>query len=392
MAGLEEICPSVGPVTVSGPLPHSPPIYLASVYRCSDPEEAEQLLAGKRGGYIYQRDAHPNGEWLAQKLQRLHGAAWALMASSGMAALSAAVLSRVTVGDRVAIADQLYGRSTQLFVERLTRLGIGMDLFEVVAPESLADVLSDRTRLVVLETISNPMLRVADVPRIAAMVSRWPSCQLLVDNTFATPWTCQPLRHGANLVLESVSKMLNGHSDCMLGLLCGDESSAADDRSTMSIWGLSSGPMECWLAQRGVATFALRMERAGGNAAFVAEFLQAHRSVAKVHYPGLDSHPDREVADRIFESDRGHGNMVTFDLDGDRSAVARFMAASEIPFCPSLGEVATTLSHPASTSHRLASSTERSRLVIREGTIRLSTGCESAAAIQASLERGLAAV
>jgi len=210
----------------------------------------------------------------------------------------------------------------------------------------------------------------------------------LVDNTFATPVLCRPLDHGADFVLESISKMMNGHSDVMLGLLCGKEVDWERVPLVLSAWGLASSPWDCWLAARGLATMHLRMERAMRNAQLAAEFLAEQASVERVDYPGLLEHPDHELAQR--QLDGAFGNMVTFRLRGGRPAADRFIsAAKRIPFCPSLGEVVTTLSHPESTSHRGLSAEQRQELGITGGTIRLSVGTESSEFVLEALVDGL---
>ena len=213
---------------------------------------------------------------------------------------------------------------------------------------------------------------------------------MLVDNTLAGPVICRPLELGADLVLESLTKTMNGHSDVLLGLLCGREDYWQRVPSVLSIWGLTSSPMDCWLALRGLGTLAIRIERAAANAFVVAQFLEEQSTVEKVNYPGLASHPDHALARKQF-GDRG-GTLVTFTLGGGLAAAEAFIAAAgKIPFCPSLGELSTTLTHPASTSHRAMEPAARRALGIDDGTIRLSVGVESAEYIVAAMAEGLAA-
>jgi cystathionine beta-lyase/cystathionine gamma-synthase len=354
----------------------APGIFPASVYRCSDPDEALALLAGEADGYAYQRDGHPNADLLAEKCRRLHDAAWALVTSTGMSALAVAALTLLRAGDHVVASSQLYGRTTQLFTRQLPRLGIQVTAVSPQDLDSVRAALRPVTRLVVVETLTNPMLRVAPIAQLAE-ITHATSARLLVDNTFATPIVCQPFRHGADYVVESISKMLNGHSDVMLGLLCGCDDRRAEFQDTLSVWGMSSSPFDSWLALRGLATLHLRMERAGATAQYVADQLAAHPAVARVAYPGRENDPDYRLARQLFEASRS-GNMVAFELRQGLDAVRTLLRhAAEIPFCPSLGEVSTTLSHPASTSHRGISATERAALGIGDGTVRLSVGTES---------------
>ncbi|MEX0866955.1 MAG: PLP-dependent transferase, partial [Pirellulales bacterium] len=245
--------------------------------------------------------------------------------------------------------------------------------------------------------ITNPMLRVTDVAAVAQL------CQdrdavLLVDNTFASPAVCRPLELGATLVMESVTKIINGHSDVMLGMLCGGAAQPWERiRQVASTWGFMASPFDCWLASRGLQTLQLRAEAACRGAAAVAEFLADRNEIAAVHYPGLSTHPDHLLARRQFGA--LGGSMVTIELASDPAEAARaatverfILAAAEqgIPFCPSLGEIQTTLSHPASTSHRGHTAAELEQLGIRSTTIRLSIGIEPADQVRAALGKALA--
>ncbi|MCA9268401.1 MAG: PLP-dependent transferase, partial [Planctomycetales bacterium] len=214
---------------------------------------------------------------------------------------------------------------------------------------------------------------------------------LAVDNTFASPLVCRPLEWGADIVIESVSKSVNGHSDVMLGAVCVPEANWPELPRVVSTWGLAGGPFDCWLALRGLATLQLRTDAACANVQRAAEFLAVHGRAAQVRYPGLATHPDHALAQRQFG--QAFGAVVTFDVAGGAQNAERFIAAvaDDIPFCPSLGELSTTLSHPASTSHRALSPEQRQRLGISANTIRLSVGVESPEHIQAALERGLSA-
>ena len=226
-------------------------IYPASVYRCSDPDQAERQLSGDLPGYVYQRDAHPNADLLAEKCRLMHTADWAVVASSGMAALSLATLTCLGSGDHVVVSERLYGRTTQQLVERWRGLGVEATIVDTLSPSTVGDALQSRTKLIVTETLTNPMLRVAPLSALAD-VARSSDALLLVDNTFATPFVCRPFDWGADLVLESISKMINGHSDVMLGVLLG-RGDVAPFRETCSVWGLSSSPFDSWLACRACA-------------------------------------------------------------------------------------------------------------------------------------------
>ncbi len=387
-----DICPRPQRLPPLSTAPLSNPLYLSSVYRCESPDQADAVLTGQvidgfHTGYGYSRDGHPNGDLLAEKCRQLHGSQRAIVAASGMGALAIALLSQCQTGDHVVLSNRLYGRSFGLFVQEAGRLGIRSSVVDTNDLAATAAAFNARTKLLLVETISNPLLRVADLTALAEIAHRH-DVQLFVDNTFASPVVCRPIEWGADLVHESLTKIMNGHSDVVLGLLCGSEQNWSRVADVASIWGLTAGPFDCWLAARGISTLHLRAQRAGDNALVVAEFLQSQPGIDAVHYPGLTTHPDHALARRQFG--RHFGSMVTFTLSGGRAAAVRFIQGCvEIPFCPSLGEAGTTLSHPESTSHRGMTADQRADLGIFGGTIRLSVGTESAEFIVQALSGGL---
>ncbi|HVX11207.1 MAG TPA: aminotransferase class I/II-fold pyridoxal phosphate-dependent enzyme [Pirellulales bacterium] len=389
---LDDLCAQQPEPPRQSTIPAAPPIYLSSVYRCESPSQAEQILsgAGADQGYVYSRDGHPNADMLAQKCGSLHQADRAAVCSSGMAALALAAVSLLKSGDHVVIGNQLYGRSLQLFAGELPRFGVESTAVDTCDLGATAAAMRPTTRLVVAETITNPLLRVSDIAGLAELTHRH-GALLLVDNTLATPVICRPLLLGADLVVESLTKLMSGHSDVLLGLLCGRQDAWTRVVAAQSTWGWSTSPFDCWLALRGLGTLALRAERAAGNAAAAADLLQKQAKVERVEYPGLPNHLDHSLAARQFGG--CFGNMVTFALRGGLPEAERFIAAARaIPFCPSLGDLSTTLSHPASTSHRSLSDEARRALGIGQSTIRLSIGVESTQAVLAGLEEGLASV
>lgn len=384
----DDICPRPVRVPVSPTAPHAPPLYLSSVYECLDPEQADALLGGRAAGYVYARDGHPNADLLAEKCRQLHGTERAAIAASGMGALALAILSQLESGDHVLVSNQLYGRTQSLLTDEAARLGITGTLVDAYNVEAVRAALEPNTKLLVVETISNPLLRVADL-RALADVAHAGGAALLADNTLAGPTVCRPRDLGADWVMESLTKTMNGHSDVVLGLLCGPAARWQRVPVALSSWGLAAAPFDCWLALRGLGTLGVRMERACGTAQAVAERLSEIPAVKAVHYPGLKEHPDHALAREQF-GDR-FGSIVTFTLVGGADAAAAFMAAAEtIAFCPSLGELSTTLSHPGSTSHRSLAPQTLAALGIDGGTIRLSVGIESAAAVVRAVETALA--
>ena len=387
----EDICPRPQPLPPLATTPHAPPIWPTSVWACESPQQADEMLAGKLPGYVYQRDGHPNANLLAEKCRQLHGAERAAIAASGMGALAAALLSQLKAGDHCVVGSRVYGKTHVLFGTEAARLGIEMTTVDTCDLKATAAAFKANTKLLLAETIANPLLEVADIAALAE-IAHSRKAVLLVDNTFASPILCQPLALGADLVMESLTKTMNGHSDVILGLLCGREAVFERVPAVISAWGLSSSPFDCWLAERGLATAHLRIERACENALAAAAFLHTQqKQVERVFYPGLFTHPQHALAKQQFGS--RFGTIVSFNLAGGRPAAETFIAAAkQIPFCPSLGELSTTLSHPETTSHRGMTSDQRAALDITGGTIRLSVGTESAEFIRAALSQGLAGV
>lgn len=384
---IDDICARYEQPPPSGTQPASPPIYLASVYQCESIEQADAILGGTAPGYVYLRDGQPNADYLAERCRRLHGAAAATVTGSGMAALSLACLATLKPGDHVVYSKFLYGKTAALLTTQFQPWGVASTAVDITDLAAVRASMTSKTRLVLAETIANPLLQVADLAALAE-IAHAGGARLLIDNTFATPLVCRPHEFGADWVMESLTKMMNGHADVTLGLLTAREAPEKPLAALSSIWGVTPGAFDCWLADRGLVTMHLRVGRAGQNAQSAAEFLAASPAVAKVFYPGLPSDPGHELARRQFGG--RFGTMVAFELRGGREAARRFISrARRIPFCPSLGDASTTLSHPVSTSHRSFSAAQLAELGITDGTIRLSVGVESGEFVREILEEGL---
>jgi len=287
----------------------------------------------------------------------------------------------------VVVGNRVYGKTLALFGREAQRLGIELTAVDTCDLAAVDAAIQASTKLVLAETIANPLLEVADVAALAELAHQR-KAKLLIDNTFASPILCRPLELGADLVMESLTKTLNGHSDVVLGFLGGRADVWERVPAVVSTWGLASSPFDCWLAERGLATAHLRIARSCQNAQAAADYLKARTpQVATVHYPGLAEHAQHALAARQFGG--LFGTIVTFRLAGGRAAADAFIgAAKRIPFCPSLGELSTTLSHPETTSHRGLTAQQRHDLGITGGTIRLSVGTESLESIRAALAEG----
>jgi cystathionine beta-lyase/cystathionine gamma-synthase len=369
----------------SRPLIH--PLYLSAVYTLPDLDTLDRVWEGQEPGFIYARDGHPNARQLGRALAELEGAEWGVVCGSGMAAISALLLATVQSGARVVASNRLYGKTTQLFMQELPRFGVKTALADCNDLEQVKRALETPARLLFVETISNPLCRVVDVEALSRLAHER-GCLLVVDNTFATPALVRPLERGADLVMESLTKMIGGHSDVTLGVVCGRGELGQEVAAVSTTWGLTSNPFDCWLTERGLSTLGLRMRTASANAAALAGWLAGRPGVSRVVYPGRKDHPDHELATRLLGG--LYGNMMCFELEGGREAVNRLMrAATGVPFSPSLGNTTTTLSHPGRTSHRNVSPAEKARQGISDGLIRLSVGCEDLEQIQRELAKGL---
>jgi cystathionine beta-lyase/cystathionine gamma-synthase len=368
--------------------PLVPPLYQSSVYTLPDLDVLDRIMNAEEPGFIYARDGHPNARHLAAQVAQLEGAAWGVVCGSGMAAISAILLSLVQQGDRIVASNRLYGRTSQLFAQEFARYGVQAAFVDTGDLQLVAQALDQPARILFVETMSNPLLRLVDLVGLVQLAKDRNS-RVVVDNTFATPVLCRPLELGADLVMESLTKMIGGHSDVTLGALCGNGDLLPQVSQVVSIWGLAANPFDCWLAERGLATLPLRMRAASANAARVADWLAEQPGVARVIYPGRPDHPDHDLARRLL--DGGFGNMLCFELRGGRDAVNHFLhRASGIPFSPSLGNTTTTVSHPGTTSHRYVSPAEKRRQGISDGLVRVSIGVEDFEHIREEMAKGLA--
>ena len=382
---VRTVCARPGTRATSVTPPLAPPIQLSSVYEFADLDRVDAISGGGEAGFIYARDGHPNAAQLAEKVARIEGGEAAVICASGMAAESALFLAHLKAGDRVALSEGLYGRTTTLVAGELARFGIEHDLFDGTRPTTLRDVLRPSTRMVFAETLSNPLLRVTDIAGLAS-ITRPAGILLAVDHTFA-PLLCRPLALGADVVTHSITKSIAGHSDVTLGALVGRADWIKRTAHVASTFGLTGNPFDSWLALRGMATLAVRTERACANALELARRLEAHPGVERVHYPGLPCHPDHALAARMLVG--GFGSMVSFDVGGRAGADSLIRRLAHIPYAPSLGDVSTALSHPTTTSHRSQAPEQWARQGITPGLIRLSVGIEALDDLWADLAQAL---
>lgn len=365
------------------------PLQPSVVYASDSPDMLDAQYEGRAEGFTYAREGHPNAAQLAQRIAGMEGCAQGLTLGSGMAAVTAVLLGLCRSGDHVLGSDQLYGRSLRMMNEDLPRLGIATSLADPTDVASFRAALRPETRLILVEVVSNPTLRVADMAGIAALAKE-AGVLLVVDNTFTTPRGYRPFDHGADVVLHSVTKLMAGHSDVTLGWVAARDAGLQRQIYDFAVTtGLTPSPYDCWLAERGLLTFDLRFDRAQETAAALAEALAGMAGVRKVLYPTRADHPE---AARAAEMLTGGCNMVSFEIEGGRAqANALVQAAQGVAFAPTLGDVGTTLSHPATSSHRGLTSEGRAALGITEGFFRVSVGLEDPQALIAEFARGIAA-
>jgi len=366
------------------------PLQPSVVYASASPDALDDQYMGRAKGYTYAREGHPNADVLAQKIDGMEGATGGFILGSGMAAVTAAMLGCLKAGDHVLGGDQLYGRSMRMMSSELPRLGIETSLADPTDAAAMAAALRPNTKMILIEVVSNPTLRVADVPAIAAL-ARARGIHLCVDNTFTTPRSFRPFEHGADIVLHSVTKLLAGHSDVTLGWVAAREPEIrAAMLGTSVTLGLTPSPFDCWLAERGLYSFELRYDRAEENAARLADAIAPLPGVKRVLYPMRPDHPDHNRAAHLL-SGRG-GTMVTFEIEGGRAHTnALVQAAGNIAFAPTLGDIGTTLSHPATSSHRALTPERRAQLGLGEGVFRVSVGVEPVEILIAEFTEAIAA-
>jgi methionine-gamma-lyase len=352
------------------------PIVTSSTFSFENAATFGRVMSEEEYGFLYSRLRNPTVEDLNHVLADLEGAEAAQAFASGMAAISAALMTSLEPGDTLLCARQLYGATYAFCDQRLTGLGVKVDYLDVTDHAAW----ERPARLRYIETMSNPGLPVADISAIAETKGNG---LLIVDNTFASPHLCRPLELGADIVCESATKYLNGHHDVTAGVLAGDAEAVARARAWLIDTGAVLDAFPAYLLRRGLKTLALRMERHCENALEVARQLEAHEKVERVYFAGLESYPQYELAKRQLS---GPGGMVAVELRGGRAAGEAFMDSLELcQRATSLGGVDTVVSHPASTSHRQFSEEQLAAAGITPGLLRVSVGCEDADDIVADL-------
>jgi len=372
-------------------IPVTTPIYTAASYVYESTEKLDRVLGQEEAGYCYGRYDNPTLAALEDLVTELEGGHASLACASGMLAVQTALFTALTDRPkRVVAANALYGATMSMLTKILEPLGVEVQFVDICDAAAVEQRIADvKPGCVIMETISNPLLRVGAIDRVARMC-RGANASLIVDNTFATPLLVRPLELGANLVVHSVTKFLAGHGDVLGGVLTADADHAQVMRAINRTSGVGMGPFEAYLTMRGIKTFVLRMERQCANACRIASWLGGHEGISRVHYPADPAHPDAEIIARLLP--RGlYGAIVTFDLkDAGKQDIFRFMDRLKlIVKGTSLGDVHSLLLYPAIASHRDIAPKQRERMGISDGTVRLCAGIEAVDDLIADLQQAL---
>lgn len=376
----ETPCPATGALDT--------PIYQSTTFVSADSDEMAAVYGEEKPGYMYTRYGNPTIRALEEKVAALECGEAALAFSTGMAAISSAILGYVKAGDHVVAARSLYGAAYNFLNKKLPRMGASTTFVQSTRVEDFEKALRPNTRLIYFETPSNPVLEVLDIEALARL-ARSRGVPSMIDNTFASPALQQPLTLGVTVVVHSATKYLCGHGDAMGGIAVGSKDYIADlSHEIIRDFGGVISPFNAWLILRGVRTLHLRMPAHCSNAQKIAEFLAAHPKVERVNYPGLPKHPGHEVAKKQM---KGFGAMISFEVKGGYESGKRVMDRVKIfARAASLGDTRSLIVHSASTSHRAVPPEQRLAVGITDGLVRLSVGVEAAEDLIADLDQALA--
>jgi cystathionine gamma-synthase/O-acetylhomoserine (thiol)-lyase len=365
------------------------PIYQTATFATADADELADVLTDAVPGFAYSRIDNPTTAALADAVADLHGAEAGFALASGMAAIHATLLSALGAGDRIVASSTGYGTTRALLTGTFRRLGVEVEFVDITDHSAVEDALAARpTRVLYAETIANPTIVVADHAALAAIAHRH-GAVYVVDNTFASPYACRPLEHGADLVIESATKFIGGHSDTVVGTVSGARVAIDRVRAVQTDTGATAAPLNAFLALRGLATLPVRLERQSATATALAHALEGRPGIHAVYHPSLPSHPQHEVAARQLDLP---GAMLAIEVSGGREAGRAFIDALTIPeLTASLGSVHTMVVHPPSTTHRQLDAEALAEGGIAPGLLRVSVGLEDAADLLADFDRAIAA-
>lgn len=369
------------------------PIYQTSTFEFDCCEQGGRRFAGEEKGYIYTRLGNPSISAVENKVALLEGGEACAAASSGMGAVSACLWSIAGAGKHILADETLYGCTFALLNHGMTRYGVEVTFVDTSDLEQVKANLKENTVCVYLETPANPNLKISDIQAVAELAHAYnPAIQVVCDNTFASPYLQRPLELGADVVVHSATKYLNGHGDVIAGFVVGTEAFINEVKmfGLKDMTGATLGPFEAFLIMRGLKTMEIRMERHCANAKKVAEYLVKQEKVERVYYPGLETHPGYEIAKKQMQD---FGAMISFEVKGGKEGGMKFVnSLSMIPIAVSLGDAETLVQHPASMTHSVYTEEELKAAGISAGLIRLSVGLENAEDIIADLELGFSKI
>ena len=379
-----------GHIHMPGINPLATPIFQTSTFEFDSTEQGAKRFSGEEQGYIYTRLGNPNSNQIGEKLAALEGAELGMAMSSGIGAITTVLWTTLRAGDHLLADDALYGCTYSFFMHGLTRYGVEVTLADFSNIENVKRELKANTKAVYFESPTNPNLKLIDIEAVASIAhAHNPEIKVIVDNTFCTPFLQRPVELGADVVIHSATKYLNGHGDVIAGMAAGK----ADFITECTMFGLKDmtgaviGPFEAYLISRGMKTLDIRMEKHCKNAMAIAKYLESNSKVERVIYPGLESHPQHELAKKQMH---GFGGMVSFELNASREDSAKFINSLDLcTLAVSLGDAETLIEHPATMTHSTYTPEALAEANISESLIRLSAGLEEAEDIIHDLEEGL---
>jgi cystathionine gamma-synthase len=365
------------------------PIVQTATYTFADSKEIADLFEGRIQREEYGRYGNPTQRVAEQKLAALEGAEDGVLFASGMAAITTTLFAMLAKGAHVVVTDDAYRRTRQFLHQILRRYGVDVSTVPAGDYQRMEESVRPSTRLIFSESPTNPYNRILDLERVAA-IGRRHRVKTIIDSTFATPINQRPLEFGIDLVIHSATKYLGGHNDLLAGVVLGNEELVRAIRDLHGITGAVPDPFAAYLLIRGIKTLALRIARQNENAQRIAEFLESHPKIERVHYPGLESHPEHAIAIRQM---RGFGGVVSFEVKGDLNTASRLVDACSIPrIAPSLGGVESLIEQPALMSFYELSTEERLQVGIKDTLVRYAVGVEDGDDLIADLEQALATI
>ncbi len=366
---------------------HAEPIFATSSFVFATAAEAAARFSGAAPGNIYSRFTNPTVRMFQERLAALEGGESCIATASGMAAILATCMALLKSGDHIVSANSIFGSTIGLFSNYLSKFGISTSYVQLSDPAAWAAAIRPETRLFYVETPSNPLMELADIQALADVAHAY-NILLVVDNCFCTPALQQPFKLGADLVIHSATKYLDGQGRCVGGAVVGDQQRVGVDiYGFLRTAGPTMSPFNAWVFLKGLETLRLRMQAHSEAALHLAQWLETQPAIKRVYYPGLPSHPQHELAKR---QQSGFGGIVSFELRGGREAAWTLIDHTQlISITANLGDAKTTITHPATTTHGRLTPAERERAGIGEGLVRISVGLEDVTDVQADLERGL---